>query len=300
MKKNKILLFTSFLTIPTIVLSSVVSCSKGEDLDVWRYDKNYGIYFNGLGSILDYDGNAIELEIPEYLENNGDSSSPYYGKKTQVKFIDYNAFKWDEKEDSGRLKLQKIKLPNSLSRIWYNAFDGNEITSIDIPNSVERIDSGAFGWNPITNVTIPNSVKYLSGFENTQLTNITIPNSVIEIGERAFYNTELSDVIIPNSVKISDVIIPNSVTKIGANAFSGTQLTQVEIPNSVKYLSGFNNTQLTNITIPNSVTIIGDGAFHDCNKLTSITIPNSVIEIGERAFYNTELSDVIIPNSVNP
>ncbi|WP_022935283.1 hypothetical protein ACJA28_01230 [Mesomycoplasma moatsii] len=86
MKKNsslKILSIVGTSIIPFAITPLIVSCSKkGEDLsNVKMYDKNYRILFNGAGEILDYDGNATELEIPEYLENNSVTSSPYYGKK---------------------------------------------------------------------------------------------------------------------------------------------------------------------------------------------------------------------------
>ena len=84
--KNKSLKFLSIAgasLVPFAIAPLIVSCSKNEeDLSrVEMYDKKYGIYFYGDGVITNYDGNATELVIPEYLENNGDSSSPYYGKK---------------------------------------------------------------------------------------------------------------------------------------------------------------------------------------------------------------------------
>ena len=52
-------------------------------------------------------------------------------------------------------------------------------------------------------------------------------------------------------------------------------------------------------SIPETVTIIGNGAFSECDSLTNITIPNSVTTIGERAFQGcTSLKSITIPDSV--
>lgn len=252
MKKNsslKVLSVVGASIIPFAIAPLIVSCSKGEDLsNVKMYDKNYRILFNGAGEILDYDGNATELEIPEYLENNSVTSSPYYGKKIQIKKIGHYAFQWDENEDSGRPKLQKVTLPNSITAIGGYAFENNEISSINIPNSITKISvrafvnnslthvtipdsvieigDSAFSYTQLTQVTIPKSVKYLSGFNDTKLTSITIPDSVTEIGYDAFSNTQLTQ-----------VTIPDSVTIIGAFAFSNTQLTEVTLPQNCRYYS---------------------------------------------------------------
>ena len=267
MKKNslKVLSVISASIIPFAITPLIVSCSKNEEdlSNVKMYDKNYRILFNGAGEILDYDGIVTELEIPEYLENNSITSSSYYGKRIKINKIGYRAFKWDEEEDNGRPKLQKITLPNSVTWIDRYAFDNNSLTQVTIPNSVTRIDDGAFIRNPLTQVTIPNSVKYLSGFNETKITNINIPNSVTGIGFYAFANTQLTQ-----------VTIPNSVITIDKNAFAYTPLTQV--------------------TIPNSVTEIGYFAFAS-TELTQVTIPNSVTEIGSCAFYRTNIKEVILP-----
>ena len=256
MKKNNLKVFgivgaASIITFAITPL--IVSCSKEEEdlSNVKMYDKNYRMLFNGAGKILDYDGNATELEIPEYLENNSVTSSPYYGKRIKVNKIGYKAFQWDEKEDSGRPKLQKIKLSSSITYIESYAFSNNELTQVTIPDSVEKLEANAFYNNTqLTQVTIPDSVTYIGdwAFNNTQLTQVTIPDSVTYIGNFAFANTQLTQVTIPNSIiriryksfantQLTQVTIPDSVTYIDDFAFASTQLTQVELPPNCKYKS---------------------------------------------------------------
>ena len=62
---------------------------------------------------------------------------------------------------------------------------------------------------------------------------------------------------------------------------------------------GKSNRLLTSVVIPDSVTVIGKGAFRDCESLTNVDFPESIVVIGENAFYNCKnLTDVIIPDSV--
>ncbi len=63
---------------------------------------------------------------------------------------------------------------------------------------------------------------------------------------------------------------------------------------AVTMVVGFSGNDIESITIPNSVTIIGEGAFSNCESLKSITIPDSITVIGDYAFYGcTSLSSVV-------
>lgn len=56
----------------------------------------------------------------------------------------------------------------------------------------------------------------------------------------------------------------------------------------------------SSITIPSNVSVIGNGAFKECNKLENVIIPNSVNTIGSEAFHGcSSLESIEIPNSVN-
>lgn len=173
--------------------------------------------------------------------------------------------------------------------------------------SVTSIGDEAFNeCSGLTSITIPESITSIGEdafYECTGLTSITIPNSVTSIGEYAFSDCS----------GLTRITIPESVTSIGLVAFSGCNgLTSIKVEsgNSVydsrdncnAIIETATNTLITGCKrtiIPNSVTIIGDGAFFDCDGLTSITIPNSITRIGVGAFENCYgLTRVIIPNSV--
>lgn len=62
--------------------------------------------------------------------------------------------------------------------INYDAFYGNQLTSVTIPNSVVQIGFGAFENNQLTSVTIPDSVTTVQGsaFANNQITSVSLPS----------------------------------------------------------------------------------------------------------------------------
>ena len=99
-----------------------------------------------------------------------------------------------------------VAIPNNVTRIAHNAFEGSNLVSVTIPNSVTRIEDCTFAsCSNLTSVTIPNSVTRIESgafYDCWNLTSITIPEGVDSIGERAFYGcTQLRKVTIPSTVK---------------------------------------------------------------------------------------------------
>ena len=105
----------------------------------------------------------------------------------------------------------------------------------------------------------------------------------------------------------TDVVIPGeidgyTVTGIAEWAFEESNLTSVTIPDCVTVIGqgAFYNCQsLANITIPESVVTIEYGAFYNCRSLTSITIPESVTTLGDSAFSSCRgLTSVTLSGNV--
>ena len=184
-----------------------------------------------------------------------------------VTSIGYGAFFYD-------YSLTSVTIPNSVTNIGGEAFDGSGITNMTIPDSVTSIGESAFG-----------------GCEN--LTNVTIGNGVTSIGEFAFAGCD----------SLTSITIPGNVSSIGIHVFdSCTVLTNVIIGNNVTTIGDsmfYNCGALESVTIGNSVTNIGQAAFAYCASLTNVMIGDSVTSIGQAAFYACySLASVTLPDSV--
>jgi Leucine-rich repeat (LRR) protein len=136
-------------------------------------------------------------------------------------------------------------IPNSVSMIENQAFNGCDISSIIIPENVIIIGEyslGRFIWGGIFN-----------GCKNLQ--SVKLPSKIKFIAPEFF----------KGCTKLISINFPTKVEKIGNFAFDSC-------------------ISLTSMILPNTVSVIGDYAFRNCTNLDSIIIDGE-IEIGNSAFY---------------
>ncbi len=158
---------------------------------------------------------------------------------------------------------------------------------------VVGINSGAFqNDETLESIIIPTTVEEIGEFafkrcEN--LTTVTLKNGLIEICEKAFQECS----------SLSSITFPTTLTKIGDYAFEKTALTNVTIPASVDqvgYEAFYNCQSLHTLTIKGR--LIGSSAFRNCTALTTLNWEDTCTYISTRAFANTNLTKVIIPETV--
>ncbi len=119
-------------------------------------------------------------------------------------------------------------------------------------------------------------------------------NTSVNLGK---ITTTSSEAIHPSSEALAYYPLPDGTYAVSIG--NAGLLTEIVIPatyngRAVTMVVGFSGNDIESITIPNSVTIIGEGAFSNCESLKSITIPDSVTVIGDYAFYScTSLSSVV-------
>lgn len=160
-----------------------------------------GIYYD----ILSQDGDRPTCAVSDadqYSYYKGDVTIPeqveHDGKTYTVTAIGTGAF-------DNCTELISVSVPNTVTKIFDNAFSTTGITEIELPSSLETIGVNAFYGSHLTSITIPNSVTsvgtgVLSGCGN--LKTVVIGNSLKTISQSAFLGcVELEDVTIGSSVE---------------------------------------------------------------------------------------------------
>lgn len=214
--------------------------------------------------------------------------------------------------------LESISISSTVDELSWNSFaDCNSVKTVRVDDENTTYDS-RYNCNAIID---KESNTLVWGCASSK-----IPDSVIEIGECAFLNC----------VNLYSIIIPEGVTVIRESAFCGCSgLKYVMFPSSLKSLDGgaqfANCISLDSIHIPQNLEYIQGNVFGGCLSLRKITVDprnnvydsrrdcNAVIHtqsnrlvvgcsgsvidddiryIGNMAFYNSGITSIHIPASV--
>ena len=169
--------------------------------------------------------NLTSIFIPSSVTSIGVQAFSYCSNLTSIKVENGNT-KYDSRDNCNAIietatntlirGTKKTKIPNDVTSIGVDAFNGTGLTSMTIPNSVTYIANQAFlGCSSLTSLTISENVTYI-GFSTfagcSGLTSLTIPKNVTTIGDYAFSGcTEVASVTVksPTPVAISEGTFAN-------------------------------------------------------------------------------------------
>ena len=217
-------------------------------------------------------------------------------------------------------KLTGFDIPSSLKELEEGVFFRcSSLKKIIIPDTVEKIDSSAFReCTNVTEIKIPGTVKEASDIALVgceKVITAELPISMVTLANLQRSDdletlvivddgsTELPDKDALNEKKkLKKVVFPDSLTSI-PRAFcrSVSALEEVKLPANLKIISNASFSECTNlktIDLPDTVTEIGAFAFADCTSLKDFTIPDGIKSIGEEAFYNSGITSLVVPESV--
>lgn len=205
-----------------------------------------------------------------------------------------------------------ITIPEGVTYIGANAFQGTSITTLTLPGTVAYLEAGVFyGCATVENVIVNGTMTELpqSAFNGcSSLKTVVLSPSITTLGNGAFsYCSALETVILPedltaipdscftNCSSLASIEIPAAVTSIGSNAFDQcASLTGVVLPEGLTELGGsaFRGTAITSITVPAGVTVINGTVFTACPNLTEIDFLGEITSVGSVAQNCTNLVKV--------
>lgn len=133
---------------------------------------------------------------------------------------------------------------------------------------------------------------------------LTVPTQAIYMG-RSFRITEIDPYAFYYASKVTSITLPDGLTGISAHLFEGcSKATRIVLPAGTdcipdRIFSGCSAlTEIVNL--PTSPDTIGEYAFNQCSKLNSIPVFSEGLKtIGRQAFFNTGITDLSIPASVD-
>lgn len=280
------------------------------------------------GNFLEKCLNATgDLNLPnlERLEGrsfagSGITSISNLGKITEINSSDNNGTFLNCKS------LKTVTLPESVTKLGVNTFNGCSSLSWDITEdliNIESLGTGAFYNSPgvYGSVNLPNIVGILETqiFAASGIEHIVSLGSITEIKN----SSASSSGTFSNCKSLQDAVLPDNLETIGGHAFINCSLlTTVNIPESVTTI-GQNAFYGTNLSMDITdkllnITSIGLNAFGNCSNVTGeVNLPlcksitgfqgtaitgikdiSSATEIGAYAFTKTNLTTVTIPETV--
>ena len=177
--------------------------------------------------------------------------------------------------------VRNLAIPEGVTDITDNCFNGCQITSITLPAHMKSIGRKAFSENDkLTSVTMPQTLLSMGqgAFEKCfALTSIDIPDSLRVIPKEAFNSC----------IKLSSVTWGNDVEEIGDYAFWA--------------LSQMSSTHITTIDLPMKLKKIGEAAFGACsNSLRNVHFYGQLDTMGSYVFSGANLDNIRFATGLPP
>ena len=200
-------------------------------------------------------------------------------------------------------KLTTINLPESITKIHENVFDGCEALAnvgttggVKFPTNLVKLGSASFtGCKAIKSVVLPNKLSTSISTDDTTINTMgtSVFSNCSSINSVTFGNamTKVPDSTFAGCSSLSSINIPVRFDEIGANAFAKAGLTTINLANhtNIKNIgeSAFAGcTSMVSVSLPACLRIIRDHTFASCISLTSVSIPanSELTTIGVDAF----------------
>lgn len=265
---------TLSVILATLIIFSALTFAPFSVTAVTSGDYTYKILDDNTIEITGYNGNAVDLVIPETIDG-------------------YTVTRIGEDAFEEALTIKTVTISDTITYIGWGAFSQcPKLETVIISDSVKKIDSYAFfSCQHLYNISIGKSVEEIrtSAFDRSyNIKTITVDSNNPKFDSRDNCNAIIETATNKLVIGVGTTIIPDTVTCIGSNAFmEANALTKIKIPDSVTTIESLafaHSQNIEEIQLGNSVESIGYCAFLNCPKLKKINFPDSLTTIEDRAF----------------
>jgi len=310
-----------------IDVSSFQSCSNLASI---KFPENSALI--EIRSLAFVETNINNIELPDSVENIDNMA--FYASGLTSFTIPASVINIGSGAFSGtNLKTLIVEEGNTNFKMDGNCLieisSGRLIKGLDdcvIPDdgTIKNIDNYSLMTLNINPKTLPEGITRIGPYAFHSCTNIielTLPSTLIELGAHSLSCNNLASITIPKGVEkieeatfipyIKNIILEdgNLNYKIEGNCLIDIKLgiiikgfdnSVIPTDGSIKRIGGnsFAYTNIESLIIPEGVTVIGYGAFNNCENLKSITMGMDINYIGTRAFVGcSSLTSVMFGNT---
>lgn len=201
---------------------------------------------------------------------------------------------------SGLECLQKVILPESVTEIGANAFNGCvRLYDINL-NNITTIGEKAFYESAITSVYLPKATT-ISAYAFTACFELETVNLPVA--------TTIEDYTFRECYSLSDIAFP-LVTTIGEGAFRlyddgvygylSKNMKEIDLSNVTSLGKGafYGVSTLEKVILSDELEVLPERCFYYCEGLKEINIPSALKAIEDEALYRTAIEDLTLPEGV--
>ena len=200
----------------------------------------------------------------------------------------------------GLIYLNKVILPESVTEIGVNAFDGCvQLSDINLSN-ITTIGKSAFCNSAITSLYLPKATTIGAyAFSScSKLASINLPVA-----------TTIEDYTFRGCYSLSYIAFP-LVTTIGEGAFRlyddgvygdmSENMKEIDLSNVTSLGKGafYGVSTLEKVILSDELEVLSERCFYYCEGLKEINIPSALKAIGTEALYRTAIEDLTLPEGV--
>ncbi|MBR1549165.1 MAG: leucine-rich repeat domain-containing protein [Bacteroidales bacterium] len=198
---------------------------------------------------------------------------------------------------SAHKSADSVFLPNTLRVV--NGFGGNSnVRYVHVPDGVTTIGTEAFNGSSLVSIDLPSHLDFIDEYAFyycQSLTRVGMPATLDTMGEGCFHSCDhLTSIDIPSGLRI----IPE------AAFFMCTSLSNITWGDAVEVIDtcAFGDCSFTELTLPQTLRVVKNTAFiGDYNgRLNKVVFSAPVDTIEMDAFYSQSLSSLWLHNSQPP